>query len=70
LGLLSKRVLDHADEARCGRAMAYLQQVGEPDLPPLWIDKCLYTPPMVVRAAIDAAGTAYARRCAPLGIAA
>jgi hypothetical protein len=25
------------------------------DLPPLWIDKCLYTPTLVVRAVIEAA---------------
>jgi halimadienyl-diphosphate synthase len=31
-----------------------------PDYPPLWIDKCLYTPPRVVESAIIAAGLANA----------
>jgi hypothetical protein len=29
--------------------------------PPLWIDKCLYTPTLVVRAAIEAASFVCAR---------
>ena len=62
LALTSGRVLDEADEARCAAAARYLERVGDADLPPLWIDKCLYTPPLVVRAAIAAARTLYARR--------
>jgi hypothetical protein len=50
--------------------MAYLNEVGDADLPALWIDKCLYTPPLVVRAAIEAARTVYARRCDPAALAA
>ena len=38
--------------------MAYLNAMGDGDLPPLWIDKCLYTPPLVARAARKV----YARR--------
>jgi hypothetical protein len=30
--------------------------------PPLWIDKCLYLPPLVVNAAIEAALTAWNQR--------
>jgi hypothetical protein len=36
-----------------------LQQVRDEKFPPLWIDKCLYTPPLIVRAAIDAALSAW-----------
>jgi halimadienyl-diphosphate synthase len=70
LALMSARVLDETDEARCAKAMAYLNEVGDAELPALWIDKCLYTPPLVVRAAIEAARTVYARRCDPAALAA
>jgi halimadienyl-diphosphate synthase len=63
LALTSGRVLEDEDRARCAAADAYLSQQSDTDLPPLWIDKCLYTPPLVVRAAIEAARTVYARRC-------
>jgi halimadienyl-diphosphate synthase len=62
LALASGRLLEDGDRARCAAAMHYLDQVGDADLPPLWIDKCLYTPPLVVRAAIEAARTVYTRR--------
>jgi halimadienyl-diphosphate synthase len=46
-----------ADAARVRAAQRYLN--AEPfdvaTLPPLWVDKCLYLPPLVVRAAIEAA---------------
>jgi hypothetical protein len=28
----------------------------------MWIDKCLYTPPLIVRATVEAARTAWNRR--------
>jgi halimadienyl-diphosphate synthase len=65
LALMSGRVLDEADRARCAAAMAYLDSIDDAEMPPLWIDKCLYTPPLVVRAAIEGARTVYARRCDP-----
>jgi halimadienyl-diphosphate synthase len=70
LALMSGRVLDETDEVRCAAAMAYLNEVGQADMPPLWIDKCLYTPPLVVWAAVEAARTIYARRCDPAALAA
>jgi halimadienyl-diphosphate synthase len=52
-----------ADRRRCAAAVAYLEAAGVMDdrdglydFPPLWIDKCLYTPTLVVRAVIAAAG--------------
>jgi halimadienyl-diphosphate synthase len=69
LALMSGRVLDEMDEARCAAGMAYLNATSEGDVyPPLWIDKCLYTPALVVRAAIEAARTVYARRCDPAAL--
>jgi halimadienyl-diphosphate synthase len=52
-----------ADRRRCLAGLRYLRralrswrQPGAADaLPPLWIDKCLYTPTLVVRAVIEAA---------------
>jgi halimadienyl-diphosphate synthase len=44
-----------ADRARCAKAAAYLRDTSSDDFPALWIDKCLYTPPLIVRAAIEAA---------------
>jgi halimadienyl-diphosphate synthase len=55
---------DADDRARCVRAANYLRAVmsvsAEP-FPPLWIDKCLYTPTLVVRSVIQAALHAQAR---------
>ena len=56
-----------ADRGRCAAAMRYLRAATPADaedgaaLPPLWIDKCLYTPTHVVRATIRAAELAYSR---------
>lgn len=71
LGLASRGCLDEHDAERCARAVAYLAEQEGEDFPALWIDKCLYTPPLVVRAAIQAARNAHARatgrprRCRP-----
>ncbi|HEU0167755.1 MAG TPA: hypothetical protein VFS62_08250, partial [Chloroflexota bacterium] len=61
--------LDEADRRRCALAGRYLRRAmlntsrWDPDqvYPPLWIDKCLYTPTLVVRAAIEAARIVCAR---------
>jgi hypothetical protein len=41
----------------CRAAAAYLRQAAADGVPhpPLWIDKCLYIPPLVVTAATEAA---------------
>lgn len=61
-GLLALAVsADDRDMRHCEAAAGYLRQSladGAPN-PPLWIDKCLYIPPLVVNAAIDAALTAW-----------
>ena len=55
------------DRARCALAARYLTEAGAEDaspggvFPPLWIDKCLYTPTLIVRAAIESALAACAR---------
>ena len=55
------------DRRRCAAALRYLRfaptSVNPADcpLPPLWIDKCLYTPTLVVRAVIEAAFVDVAR---------
>lgn len=60
--------LDEADRRCCDRAVASLRATlaaapgNEAALPPLWIDKCLYTPTLVVRAAIESALIAGSRR--------
>jgi len=59
---LTAGAYDPRDAARCAAAARYLQQVRDEEFPPLWIDKCLYTPPLIVGAAIDAALTAWIRR--------
>jgi halimadienyl-diphosphate synthase len=58
-GVLSR---DELDRSRCAAALGYLREaVGadkeDPDrnFPPLWIDKCLYTPTLIVRATVEAA---------------
>ncbi len=57
---LNTPTADYRDRQRCRIAATYLQQFeAETEFPPLWIDKCLYTPPLIVRAAIDAALYAY-----------
>jgi halimadienyl-diphosphate synthase len=61
--------LDEADRRRCALAGRYLRRAmlntsrwdPEQVYPPLWIDKCLYTPTLVVRAAIEAASIVCAR---------
>jgi halimadienyl-diphosphate synthase len=57
------------DRQRCTAALRYLDasaQASEPldasTFPPLWVDKCLYLPPLVVHAAVEAAGLAAGRR--------
>jgi len=61
-GLLALAVsADDRDMRHCEAAASYLRQAvrdGAPH-PPLWIDKCLYIPPLVVNAAIDAALSAW-----------
>ncbi len=54
---------DDRDMAHCQAAAAYLHQAKTERMPnpPLWIDKCLYIPPLVVEAAIDAALAAWTR---------
>jgi halimadienyl-diphosphate synthase len=50
-----------ADRRRCAAAARFLRRsAGEP-FPPMWVDKCLYTPTLVVQAIIDAALVACAR---------
>jgi hypothetical protein len=64
LALLANGELDAPDRARGQSAATFLQiamRDGTPN-PPLWIDKCLYIPPMVVNAAIEAALTAWTSR--------
>ncbi|MGI9147543.1 MAG: hypothetical protein ACR2IK_13480 [Chloroflexota bacterium] len=63
LALVSNRERDGMDHIRCARAAAYLAKASQDVLPALWIDKCLYTPPLIVRAAIQAARAAYSRSC-------
>jgi len=61
--------LDQADRRRCALAGRYIRRAmlntsrwdPEQIYPPLWIDKCLYTPTLVVRAAIEAASIVCAR---------
>ena len=52
---------DDRDMRRCEAAEVYLRLSLAEGVsnPPLWIDKCLYIPPLVVNAAIDAALTAW-----------
>jgi hypothetical protein len=52
---------DDRDMRHCQGAAEYLRQckAAETAHPPLWIDKCLYIPPLVVNAAVDAALTAW-----------
>ena len=58
---LSATRFDERDRMRCAAAARYLSQHDREDFPPLWIDKCLYTPPLIVRAAIAGALAAWNR---------
>jgi hypothetical protein len=65
---VGNREVSTADRRRCAAALAFLEAAGVLDdrdgvydFPPLWIDKCLYTPTLVVRAVIAAAGIAAAQ---------
>ena len=56
------------DRRHCAAAARYLKQSRRGSvedataaMPPLWIDKCLYTPTLVVQAVIESALIAYAR---------
>ena len=59
LALCGSSAYDERDRARCAAAATYLRDTANTPMPALWIDKCLYTPPLVVRAAIEAALTAW-----------
>ena len=61
LALLTNRELDEHDRVRCQAAADFLEAAVRNNVPnpPLWIDKCLYIPPLVVNAAIEAALTAW-----------
>jgi halimadienyl-diphosphate synthase len=52
---------DDRDMRQCETAAAYLRQSRGAGIshPPLWIDKCLYIPSLVVNAAVDAALAAW-----------
>jgi halimadienyl-diphosphate synthase len=55
------------DRQRCAAGLrfmraAYPMGASEPTLPPLWIDKCLYTPTLIVRSVIESARAAVSRR--------
>lgn len=55
---------DPGDRRRVSRALAYLREAGRdanPGATPLWIDKCLYAPHLIVRAVIDSAWISAAR---------
>lgn len=66
LGLSSSA--DYRDMRHCEAAAKYLQQVtsehgvARASHPPMWIDKCLYIPPLVVDAAIQAALSSWTAR--------
>ena len=64
LALLTNPELDEPDRVRCQAAAEFLEAAvrNHAPNPPLWIDKCLYIPPLVVNAAIDAALTAWTLR--------
>ena len=49
------------DAARCQKALRFIDQQlangaegGKTGFPPLWIDKCLYTPTLIVEAVVEA----------------
>jgi halimadienyl-diphosphate synthase len=58
--------VNQRDRQCCAAAACYLRALAETNtpgadqmVPPLWIDKCLYTPTLVVRAVIESALMAY-----------
>jgi halimadienyl-diphosphate synthase len=58
--------VDRADWVHCCLGVQYLRSRCSfdelpPTFPSLWIDKCLYFPPLIVRSAIEAAFIAFAR---------
>jgi halimadienyl-diphosphate synthase len=57
LALAADNHIDTRDRVRCDAAAAYLTTAVETNVahPPLWIDKCLYVPPLIVNAAVEAA---------------
>jgi halimadienyl-diphosphate synthase len=57
LGLAADNQVSESDLARCAAAASYLEhaKAAGTSHPPLWIDKCLYLPPLIVDAAIQAA---------------
>jgi hypothetical protein len=57
LALAADNHIDARDRIRGDAAAAYLTTAVETDVahPPLWVDKCLYVPPLIVNAAIEAA---------------
>ena len=66
------RGIESEDQQRCADADRYLEAAadlrtrqGKATLPPLWIDKCLYTPTLVVQSVIEAARGAYERAYRP-----
>jgi halimadienyl-diphosphate synthase len=60
--------LSAADRRSCAAGLRRLdgaapgQEATDDGFPPLWVDKCLYVPPLVVQAAIEGAGLAAGRR--------
>ena len=64
LALAGNRDMDERDRARSAAAARFLKLKRRENVahPPLWIDKCLYIPPLVVNAAIDGALTAWNKR--------
>jgi halimadienyl-diphosphate synthase len=68
LAVGSRGPIDRADWFHCHHAIHYLLTTLEPSstgehqgFPALWIDKCLYTPTLVVQSVIEAAFIAFAR---------
>ena len=57
LALAADNQINTRDRMRCDAAAAYLATAVETNAahPPLWIDKCLYVPPLIVKAAVEAA---------------
>jgi halimadienyl-diphosphate synthase len=57
LALAADNHIEGRDRMRCDAAAAYLTTAVETNVvhPPLWIDKCLYVPPLIVNAAVEAA---------------
>ena len=56
------------DRHACARGAGYLRDISSAHrpgdaqtLPPLWIDKCLYTPTLIVQSVVEAAGLAQRR---------